>query len=354
MITHIVDFLFVYDFEDETKNKIIKRQSIEPQSETVFNFSNKLMPKIVFLNYNDYGYMKLDLSYMNMEELKQYLIKCKQTLIKAALYRALFDTFKDSKISSIEFLEVTFETIKTEADEETVSVLLGYISDVIKNYLPTKLIAEYKTKFFKISKDLIEGELSRINFNKVKVKHFLTYLNQFATNEEDKKYLIRLLNLDTNLITQSRRFLYVKSIYTSRIIPLEEKETLLNREIKRDKNSGDSLVAKILCNAALPDRANKERLWKKITEECNSDSLTNMEAIMRGFAPVEQCDLFEDFLTQKFFEVLPKIGKGNEAFYVKYFITYLFSWFVYYWSCEYLFVSPTIIISHIQRTWAYL
>ena len=323
MITHIVDFLFVYDFEDETKNKIIKRQTIEPQSETVFNFSNELMPKIVFLNYNDYGYMKLDLSYMNMEELKQYLIKCKQTLIKAALYRALFDTFKDSKISSIEFLEVTFETIKTEADEETVSVLLGYISDVIKNYLPTKLIAEYKTKFFKISKDLIEGELSRINFNKDKVKHFLTYLNQFATNEEDKKYLIRLLNLDTNLITQSRRFLYVKSIYTSRIIPLEEKETLLNREIKRDKNSAASITARIICNSSLPDRSNKERLWNKITEESNSDSLTNMEAIMIGFAPLEQNDLVEDFLTQKFFEVLPKIGKGNEAFYVRYFINYL-------------------------------
>ena len=141
--------------------------------------------------------------------------------------------------------------------------------------------------------------------------------------QEDKKYLIRLLNLDTNLITQSRRFLYVKSIYTSRIIPLEEKETLLNREIKRDKNSAASITARIICNSSLPDRANKERLWNKITEESNSDSLTNMEAIMIGFAPLEQNDLVEDFLTQKFFEVLPKIGKGNEAFYVRYFINYL-------------------------------
>ena len=48
-----------------------------------------------------------------------------------------------------------------------------------------------------------------------------------------------------------------------------------------------------------------------------------MEAIIMGFAPAEQYDLIEDFLTQKFFEVLPKIGKGNEAFYVQYFIKYL-------------------------------
>ena len=112
-------------------------------------------------------------------------------------------------------------------------------------------------------------------------------------------------------------------MYSSRIIPLEEKEKLLNREIKRDKNSVESLTTKIFCNSALPDRANKEKLWKKITEESNSDSLKNMEAIIMGFAPAEQYDLIEDFLTQKFFEVLPKIGKGNEAFYVQYFIKYL-------------------------------
>jgi len=97
----------------------------------------------------------------------------------------------------------------------------------------------------------------------------------------------------------------------------------LNREIKRDKNSHDSTSAKISCNAALLDRKNKEKLWKKITEESNSDSLTNMESIMMGFALVEQYDLVEDFLKEKFFEVLPKIEKNNEAFFVDYFIAYL-------------------------------
>ena len=323
LITHIVDFLFIYDYEDKTKNKVFLRQIIEPKNETKFNFTDELMPKIVFLNYNDYGYMKLDLSYIDKENLKQFLLKCEDTLIKASLYRALFDTFRDSKISSIEFLNITFETIQTESDEDTISVLLNYISSVIKSYLPLKYISEYKSKFFKIMRNMLESELSKINFNKDKVKNFLIYLNGFAIIEEDKKYLIRLLNLDSNMITQSRRFAYVKTIYTSRNIPLEEKEQLLNREIKRDKNSADSLTAKITCNAALPDRANKERLWKKITEESNSDSLTNMESIMVGFAPIEQYDLVEDFLKDKFFEVLPKIGKNNEAFFVNYFIGYL-------------------------------
>ena len=323
MITHIVDFLFVYDFDDDSKNKVFKRQVIEPKNETVFDFSNELAPKIVFLNYNDYGYMKLDLSYMNLDELKNYLLKCKDPLIKVALNRALFDTFRDFKITSIEFLDITLETIKNEQDEDTFSVLLGYISSVIKNYLPLKYIPEYKKKFFKILKKMLEDQLSLLQYNKDIVKNILIYLNGYAVEDEDKKYLIKLLNLESKLMTQSRRFAYVETIYTSRTIPLEDKEYLLNAEIKRDKNSKDSIEAKITCNAALPDRKNKELLWKKLTEESNSDSLANMEAIMGGFAPVEQYDLVEDFLTQKFFEVLPKLGKINESFYLKYFISYL-------------------------------
>ena len=323
MITHIVDFMFVYDFDDDTKNKVFKRQIIEPQNETVFDFSNELAPKIVFLNYNDYGYMKLDLSYMNMDELKNYLLKCKDPLIKVALNRALFDTFRDCKITGIEFLNITLETIKNEQDEDTFSVLLGYISSVIRNYLPLKYITEYKKKFYNILKTMLENQLSLIEYNKDIVKNILIYINGYAVEDEHKKYLIKLLNLDSKLISQSRRFSYVRTIYTSRNIPLEEKEKLLNAEIKRDKNSKDSIEAKIACNAALPDRKNKELLWKKLTEESNSDSLANMEAIMSGFAPVEQYDLVEDFLTQKFFEVLPKLGKINESFYLKYFVSYL-------------------------------
>ena len=323
MITHIVDFLFVYDFDDDSKNKVFKRQVIDPKPETVFDFSNEIEPKIVFLNYNDYGYMKLDLSYMKMDNLKEYLLKCKDPLIKAALNRALFDTFRDGKITSIEFLDITFETIKKEQDEDTVSILLSYISSVIKGYLPLKLMHKYKKNFFEILKNMLGNQLSLINYNKDIIKNILIHLNGYATEEEDIKYLIKILNLESKLMTQSRRFSYLETIYKSRKIPLEEKEKLLNKEVKRDKNSKDSVETKIICNAALPDRKNKEKLWKKLTEESNSDSLTNMEAIMMGFAPVEQYDLVEDFLTQKFFEVLPKLGKNNEVFYIKYFISLL-------------------------------
>ena len=62
-------------------------------------------------------------------------------------------------------------------------------------------------------------------------------------------------------------------------------------------------------------------LWNKITKETTSDSLVNMQTIMASFAPVEQYDLVDDFIKEKYFEVIPELGKNNESFYIKDFIS---------------------------------
>ena len=43
---------------------------------------------------------------------------------------------------------------------------------------------------------------------------------------------------------------------------------------------------------------------------------------MFAFSPFDQLDLVNDFCTNKFFEVLPEIGKKNESFFIDNFIKY--------------------------------
>ena len=106
------------------------------------------------------------------------------------------------------------------------SVLLGYISSAIKTYLPLKLMPQYKKKFFDILKKILEKQLSSIECNKEIIKNALININGYATEDEDKKYLIKLLNLESKMLTQSRRFQYVRTIFTSPDIPLADKELL--------------------------------------------------------------------------------------------------------------------------------
>ena len=320
MITHIVDFLFIYDYKDLSKNKIFERKIIEPKAETVFDFSNELAPKIVFLNYNDWGYMKLVFDKNSIHGLKEGLVEFKDPLTKLSIYRSLFDSFRDSKISAIEFLDIVINSIKNEKNENNLSTLLRFARSTSTVYMPMKYYKEYKKKLFNELKNLLEEQLSDINFEKDLVKPILMYLPLYA-DEDNINYLIQLMNLDPKLVSQEDRFRILKSIYACRNIKLEDKQKMLEAEVKRDKNSDDSISAKLACNALLPDRKNKELLWEKITKNTTSDSLVNMQTIMGNFAPVEQYDLVDDFIKEKYFEVIPELGKNNEAFYIRDFIS---------------------------------
>ena len=320
LITHIVDFLFIYDFHDLSKNKVFSRKVIEPKSETVFDFSNEVAPKIVFLNYNDWGYMKLDLDKNSVKALKEGLVAFKDPLTKLSIYRSIFDALRDSKISTIEFLDIAINAIKNETNENNLNTLLRFIRSASKAYMPLKYIKEYSKKIFVELRSLFESQLSNINFERDLVKPILMYLPFYATEENDIKYLIQLMNLNPKLVSQEDRFRFLKPIFSCRTIKLEDKQKLLDEEVKRDNNSEDSIAAKLSCNALLPDRKNKELLWKKITTETTSDSLVNMQAIMGSFAPVDQYDLVDDFIKEKYFEVIPELGKNNESFYIKDFV----------------------------------
>jgi hypothetical protein len=264
--------------------------------------------------------MKLDLDKKSIQALKEGLVSFEDPLVKLSIYRSLFDGFRDSKISAIEFLDIILNALKNETNENNLNTLLRFTKSASSVYMPIKYMKEYKKKIFLELKNLLEKQLSSIKFEKDLVKPILMHLPSYA-DEEDIKYLIQLMNLDPKLVAQEDRFRILKQVYACRNIKLEDKQRMLDSEVKRDKNSDDSIVAKLSCNALLPDKKNKELLWKKITKETTSDSLVNMQAIMGAFAPVEQYDLVDDFIKNKYFEVIPELGKSNESLYLREFIS---------------------------------
>ena len=70
--------------------------------------------------------MKLALDKKSIEGLKEGLVEFKDPLTKLSIYRSLFDSFRDSKISSIEFLDIIINSIKNEKDENNLSTLLRF------------------------------------------------------------------------------------------------------------------------------------------------------------------------------------------------------------------------------------
>ena len=121
--------------------------------------------------------------------------------------------------------------------------------------------------------------------------------------------------VDSSLLTQDNRFSIVALIHRSRKISLEEKTSLLESEVTRDKNSDRSILARNRCRASLPDKSIKDEIWNKIVNQPDSDSLYNMKALMSGLVNIDQLDLVEDLIKNRFFEDAKKVAK-QEHFYV--------------------------------------
>ena len=330
--THMVDILFIYDFKDDKANKVFQKIIIEPKEETVLDFSKEVAPKVVFLNYNDWGYMKLNFDKHSIDSFREGLIHLNDPLSKQLISRSLFDQCRDAKVSSIEYLEIVLGVLEKEQNENIMGSLLRSISGVIQNYIPLKYNEKYKKQLFDLIVKLLERELGQTPINKDIIKQLFLYISSYCTNDEDRKILIGFLSdkpelngkaFDAKLISQEDRFRFVTNIYKSKTISKEDKEKYLNQEVEKDKNSNDSVMVKLTCSAIVPDLKVKEELWAKFCNPPKSESLYNLEALARGFAPLDQLDLVKDFLKVKFFEALPQVGKNNETFYVKNFIDYL-------------------------------
>ena len=328
--THKVDILLIHDFKDKSKNIIKEGIIIKNEPETVLNdLLNETAPKAVFVNYNDWGYMKLDIDQRSINAMKEGLINMDDPLTKQLTYRSLFDKMRDSKISCLEFLEIVLPLTEVESNENLLSSLLRFIGGAIDNYMPLQYNKEYKKKYFDVLLNLLLKEFQQTPCNKGIVKQLLLHIHRACITDEDRNIFIDLLNpeptlkgvkVDPALISQEERFTIVETLYQSKTISKEDKEKYLQTEIEKDKNSEASIQTKFTCQALLPDPKNKEEVWDKLVNKFSSESLKNMEALMAGFAPKDQEDLVKDYLRNKFFEVLPQLGKSCTTFYINSFI----------------------------------
>ena len=140
--------------------------------------------------------MKLDFDKRSLEGLKQGLPLLKDALIKQSIYRSLFDQMRDGKFTSAEYVELAFELMHTEANDNNLSLLLRHTHSTIASYIPYKYLLSYKKKFFSHLKTIFDKELSKVDYSHDIIKQILQFMPANVTDEEDRKFLIKLLNID--------------------------------------------------------------------------------------------------------------------------------------------------------------
>ena len=335
--THLIEILFLNNFSDlsSPENSVFKNITVQPhQNTSIANFIGLKAPKSVILNYNDWAYFKWTIDRRSIDNLKENLPLIKDDLLKALVYRSLFDMMRDSKISGFEYVEMVTKFMISEKSEMALPNLFNNLHSAISHYVPLRFYQEQSSKIFAIVLQMLRGQLMLFNSDaylasKDLILNLIQRLLSFSCSEEHYNLFVRWLEGDQriddvafpeNIISQDHKFGMIKKIYQSKLIPFEKKEQLLEREIVKDNMSDRSVLAKYYCYAIRPEIAIKEELWNKFVNLPKSESLFNMESMMAGFSPLSQMDLTQEYTKHRFFQVVAKVAKENDFFYVRSFV----------------------------------
>jgi aminopeptidase N len=325
---HMMDILFIYENENVEHKCILIHANEYTNIDSLVGLK---APKAVVLNYNDWAYVKWIVDNKSLEYLGHNLIeKVPDTLSRQMFYRSLYELTRDAKISCPAFLDIIVKLLQHETNDEVLSTTLRNISGLIAYYLPVKFYPYYSSLMFELVEKILAQNLS----NKEIVINLLELIIVFAHDDEHVGILKSWLEngpwvrrngvkveIPSSLLNQDNRFTIVALVHRSRHFSAEEKAALLKEEVKRDGNSDRSVRARCRCHASLPDYEIKKELWDKFTNNPDSESLHNMRSYMSGFSSIDQLELVETFVNEKFFEDAIKIA-SKDIFYVDAFISY--------------------------------
>lgn len=331
---HLMDVLFLY------KNKeplVINDVLVEAKENTsIKKVIGIETPDAVLLNYNDHSYVKWIIDENSFNFLKRYMHKKLDLLSKKLVYRSLYDSMRDGKIASFEYIETLLDLLEDEKDENLLVNNFNFILTTIQYFLPRRFQEYFYTK----TNDLVSIIISDM---KLEDKNFSGLMNTLISTAVTQTTVGRIDNWVTiesegypylyasgesvyfskSDITQDHRFAILQKIFQmdEKEYSLHKKVELLEQEKQRDKNTDKSIKAELTCTALQGTKENKQEIWNMIVNNPNKESLHNIRALMMGFAPYTQIDLVKEFLTEKFFEAVPIIAK-NDYFYIDYFLMF--------------------------------
>ena len=329
---------------DENEIKILKKVVILPQRETLITKNyiiqqiGEFSPNAILLNFNDWSYVKVLLDKLSIEYFKNNLNKMTDLLPKLMIYRAFFDMLRDSLISGLEYVDLITNFLSHEDDVDIITTQLRYLIGAVSSYMPLRFYDIYSEKIFFMCIEML-GKFQN-NPDKIEIiKNILLIINSLTctkpthdlliswiSNKQESEYIEftfkdQIIKFKSIYLSQEERFSIIKNIYGSSFYDKKFKDELLESEILRDNNSEDSVNVRFYCQSADNNLENKRKIWNRLINEPNFESISRIEEIMNGFVRRDQLDLIKPFVTEEFFNSIEKFCSLNDKEIVNSFVS---------------------------------
>ncbi|WDD98859.1 aminopeptidase N [Thalassomonas actiniarum] len=274
-------------------------------------------PELVYPNYQDWGFVKVNLDQRSFNTAKQQLSRVADPLLRSMLWQSLWDSVRDGQLALNEYLEIALLNIEQEQDYTILGQVLSQISQG-KNYL-NRIYGPKHSLVQAVSEQLEQLSWRATLANKAdrnKLRRWFSYYRTFASSPQALDKLLKLLQgktaVDNLEIDQDKRWQIIGQL--SRFQHPQAGE-LIEQELARD-NSDSGQKSALYARVIVPD-AKVKAAWLEKIQSGNSDlPFSKLRTAMNGLYPAEQNQLAEQTAQQRL-ATLAQMDKDNNPVFMR-------------------------------------
>ncbi|MBV1910235.1 MAG: aminopeptidase N [Kangiellaceae bacterium] len=274
-------------------------------------------PKLVYPNYQDWGFVKVNLDKRSFETAKDHLSQVSDPLLRSMLWQSLWDSVRDSELPIQLYLDTAMTNIKSESDYTTLGQALGNIEQSVKyiNRMGDKGAAylsivqpQIESLYWSKVIDVQQGD----NFQR---RWFNAYIEMASSIEAlaklkliyDEKLKIEGLEINQqhrwSIIHQLNRFDYPSS------------KSIIDQELVID--SGDSGQKKAIASRVVrPNMKNKQKWLDKIHGNNAELPFSKLRVAIYNLYTSEQTEL-EEQTAEQILNSLPLMDKEKGVVFMR-------------------------------------
>ncbi|MCJ8301682.1 aminopeptidase N [Shewanella sp.] len=245
-------------------------------------------PDLVYPNYLDSGYVKVNLDQRSLETVKQHLNMVKEPQLRSMLWQSLWESVSDGELALNEYLGVVFINLPKEKEPAILEQVLinlnqskAYLEQILPNHRSYIQMALKGLEQMSLRKTMVNGEsvdIQRLWFNAYiqfsRSQDALTHLAELLAGKASIKGLKIDQQMRWNIITQVNRYDYLGS------------RSLIDQELSTDLSQHGKNAA-IAARVSRPE-AGIKRYWLTHIQHDSQLPFSTLSIAMAHLYPREQ------------------------------------------------------------------
>ncbi len=249
-------------------------------------------PDLVYPNYEDWGFVKVQLDGKSFETAKEHVNKVADPLLRSMLWQSLWDSVRDGQLALNSYLDVALKNISEEQDYTILGQVIGQL-ELSKSYLNKIYGANHtyvKSMALKLEQLAWNGTVHNSGNNMR--RWFDAYINVTSTQDSlDNLHNLLTGNkvIDGLVINQDLRWDIIKQL--SRF-QYANAENIIAKELESD-SSDTGLKSAIQAEVIVPNKVTKASWLAKIQDSNTDMPFSKLRSAMTVLYTSDQGDLAE-------------------------------------------------------------